>query len=59
MQWADKCARLYKLEPSRREYEKRIRSRVYEVMRDRIPHMSCERLKEKKPDLHKQLYVPI
>jgi hypothetical protein len=59
MQWADKCAELYKLEPSRREYEKEVTSRVYEVMRDRIPHMGLERLKEKNPELHRHLCVPI
>jgi hypothetical protein len=37
MQWADKCAELYGLEPSRREYKKEVRSRVYEVTQDRIP----------------------
>jgi hypothetical protein len=59
MQWADKCAQLYRLEPSRREYEKEVRSRVYEVMQDRIPYMGLERLKEKNPDLYSHLYVPI
>jgi hypothetical protein len=47
MQWADKCGQLYRLEPSRREYEKRIRSRTYEVMRDRIPPMRLETLLKK------------
>ena len=58
MQWADKCGELYRMEPSRHEYEKKVRSRVYEVMQDRIPHMSLERLKEKNPELYRQLYVP-
>jgi pilus assembly protein TadC len=30
---------------------------TYEVMRDRIPHMSYERLKEKNPELYRQLYM--
>ena len=59
MKWADKCAELYKLEPTRREYEKRVRSRTYEVMRDRIPPMRLETLKEKNPELYRQLYAPI
>lgn len=59
MKWADKCAELYRLEPSRREYEKRVRSRTYEVMRDRIPYMGLETLKEKNPDLYQRLiYIP-
>lgn len=55
MKWADKCGELYKLEPSRREYEKEVRSRVYEVMRGRISQMSLERLKEKNPELYEKL----
>ena len=31
MQWADRCGELYRLEPSRHEYEKKVRSRIYEV----------------------------
>lgn len=59
MKFADKCAELYRLEPSRREYEKEVRSRVYEVMRDRIPPMRLETLKEKNPGLYDRLlYVP-
>ena len=37
MRWPDKCAELRRLDPSRREYEKETRSRIYEVMRDKIP----------------------
>jgi hypothetical protein len=58
MQWADKCAQLYRLEPTRYEYSNRIRSRIYEVMRDRIPPMRLETLREKNPDLYRQIYVP-
>ena len=55
MQWTDRCAKLKRLEPSRREYANEVRSRIYEVMRDRIPHMSLERLREKNPDLYETL----
>jgi hypothetical protein len=55
MQWAEKCGELYTLEPSRHEYEKKVRSRVYEVMRDRIPYMSLERLKERNLGLYEKL----
>jgi hypothetical protein len=59
MKWADKCAELYKLEPSRQEYEKRIRSRIHEVIRSspRIPPMRLETLKEKNPKLYKRLSI--
>jgi Primase X len=61
MQWADKCGELYRLEPTRREYSNRVRSRIYEVMQSnpRIANMSLEKLKEKNPELYRQLYVPI
>jgi hypothetical protein len=57
MQWADNCAKLYRLEPSRREYASRVRSRTYEVMRSnpKIPPMRLETLKEKNPGLFKKL----
>ncbi|HEX6253813.1 MAG TPA: hypothetical protein VFZ55_06300 [Nitrososphaera sp.] len=57
MAWADKCSELRSLEPSRREFEKRIQSRLYEVMRDRIPPMRLETLREKNPDLYKRLSI--
>ena len=55
MQWADKCAELQRLDPSRREFAVRIRSRIDEVMRDRIPPMTFETLKEKNRELHEAL----
>ncbi len=55
MQWADKCARLQRLDPSRREFVKEVRSRIYEVKRDRIPPMRLETLKENNLDLYKKL----
>ena len=57
MRWADKCVELYKLEPSRREYEKEVRSRIYEVMQSnpRIPPMRLETWKEKNPELVKTM----
>lgn len=59
MQWADKCDELYRLEPSRRKYEREVWSRIYEVMQSnpRIPPMRLETLKEKNPELYRQLYV--
>ena len=57
MQWADKCAELRRLDPSRREFAARVRSRTYEVMCARISHMSSERLKEKNLELYKKLLV--
>ncbi len=55
MHWADKCAELRRLDPSRREFEHRTRQRIREVERDKIPHMSLDRLKENKPELYKKL----
>jgi hypothetical protein len=55
MQWADKCGEPQRLDPSRLEYEKEVRSRIYEVIRERIPPMRLETLKEKSPVLHKTL----
>lgn len=55
MEWADRCSELRLLEPSRREFEKRIGSRLYEVMESRIPPMRLETLKEKAPGLYRKL----
>ena len=44
MTWADKCAELRRLDPCRREFERRIRSRLHEVT---LPPMRFETLKEK------------
>jgi hypothetical protein len=59
MQWADNCAKLYRFEPSMREFANRVRSRTYKVMRDRIPPMKLETLKEENPELYRQLSVPL
>jgi hypothetical protein len=55
MEWADKCGELRRLEPSRWEFEHKIRSRVYEVMHDRISQMKLSTLKEKNPDLYQKI----
>jgi hypothetical protein len=55
MGWADKCGELKRLEPTRSQYSNRVRSRIYEVMRDRKPWMSLKRLKEKNPRLYETL----
>jgi hypothetical protein len=59
MKWADKCGELYPLEPSRDEYAKRIRYRVKKVMRDMIPPMSFDTLKEENPALAQRLIVEV
>jgi Ribonuclease G/E len=41
-----------RLDPSRREYEKEVKFRTYEVIRDRIPSVRLETLKEKNPKLY-------
>jgi hypothetical protein len=53
--WADKCGEIKRLEPSRREFSVRVRSRIDEVMRDRIPPMRYETLKEENPELYETL----
>lgn len=55
MQWADKCAELKRLEPSRHEFASRLRSRIKEVMQSRVPPMQFETLREKNPDLYRRL----
>jgi hypothetical protein len=57
MSWADKCAELKRLEPSRHEFAARIRSRIYEVIRVRVPPMTFETLKEKCPELYETLRI--
>jgi len=57
MRWPANCAELRRLDPSRREYEKETRSRIYEVMRDKIPSMRLETLKEKNPKLYESLML--
>lgn len=55
MQWADKCAELRRLDQSRREFERRIQSRIYESAQERIPPMRLETLKEKNLGLYEKL----
>jgi hypothetical protein len=55
MKWADKCDEVRRLDPSMREFEKRVYSRIDEVRRNRIWHMKLETLKEKNYDLWKRL----
>jgi hypothetical protein len=55
MQWADKCAELSRLEPSRHEFAIRLRCRIDQVVRDRVPPMTFETLKEKCPELYETL----
>jgi hypothetical protein len=55
MEWVDKCGELRRLDPSRREFEKRVYSRIDQVKQDRIPHMKFDTLKEKNPRLYESL----
>ena len=55
MEWADRCIELRRLDPSRREFSVRVRSRIDEVMRDRIPPMTSDTLKERNQDLYENL----
>lgn len=55
MQWADRCAELRRLDPSRREFANKVRSRTYDVMHDRISQMKFATLKVKNPDLYEVL----
>jgi hypothetical protein len=53
--WADRCAELRRLDPSRREFAHKVRSRTRKVMHDRISQMKLATLKVKNPDLYKKL----
>lgn len=55
MQWADRCAELRSLDPSRREFEKKLESRVEEVMQNRIPPMRWDTLQSENPELAQKL----
>lgn len=55
MSWADKCGELRRLEPSRGEFKHKIRTRVYDVIHDRIPQMRLATLKERNPELYEKL----
>jgi hypothetical protein len=55
MQWADKCAEFQRLDPSRREFSIRIRRRIDEVRRDRVPPMTLDTLKERNRELYGSL----
>jgi hypothetical protein len=55
MQWADKCGELRSLQPSRRDFEHKVRDRTHEVMHTRISQMKLATLKVKYPDLYEIL----
>ena len=57
MNWVNKCNELKRLDPSSREFSVRVRSRIDEVMRDRIPPMTFETLKGKNRQLYELLIV--
>jgi hypothetical protein len=52
---ADKCGELTRLDPSRREFANRVRSRLNGVAQSRIPAMRFDTLKEKNPWLYEIL----
>jgi hypothetical protein len=51
MEWADKCGELRSLQPSRRAYSDRVRTRIQEVVRDRVPPMTWSRFQEMQPEM--------
>jgi len=55
MQWADRCAELRRLEPSRRDFIYKVRSRIREVKNDKISQMKLATLKVKNPELYDKL----
>jgi hypothetical protein len=55
MHWADRCAELRRLHPSRSEFVNRVRSRTYEVAQSGIPPMRFETLNEKNPELWQKI----
>lgn len=55
MEWAYRCNKLRRLDPSPREFEKRVYSRIDQVMRDRVWHMRLDTVREKYPDLYEAL----
>lgn len=57
MQWADRCAELRRLEPSRREFAYKVSSRVREVKRDKISQMKLATLRVKNPQLYGKLTI--
>jgi hypothetical protein len=55
MEWADKCAELRRLDPSRREFERRIYSRIEDVSQERIPNMRLETMRERYPEMYEKI----
>jgi hypothetical protein len=53
--WADRCEELRRLDRSRRELSVRVRSRLDEAMRVRIPPMTLDTMKEKNGELSEAL----
>jgi hypothetical protein len=55
MRWADKCNELEPLNPTYREFERDVRYRIRVVMRDMIPPMSFDKMREENLMLAKKL----
>jgi hypothetical protein len=47
MRWADRYTELRRLDPSRRDFSFRVRSGIDEVLRDRVPPVTLNTLKER------------
>jgi hypothetical protein len=57
MGWADKCAELRPLEPSRHEFENRTWNRVQQSIHDKIPPMRLSTLQERNPELYEEVIL--
>jgi hypothetical protein len=55
IQWADRCDQLRRLEPSRHDFLTRVRGRIEEVMRDKVPPMRPDTLRENSLQLYQTL----
>jgi hypothetical protein len=55
MNWANKCAELRPLQPSYNAYESRVRTRIQEVLRDKVPPMTWAKFQEVQPDIAAEL----
>jgi hypothetical protein len=51
MAWAKNCAKLRPLQPSHSAYSSRVRTRIQEVVRDKIPPMTWAKFQEMQPEI--------
>ncbi|MDQ3873749.1 MAG: hypothetical protein M3258_09095 [Thermoproteota archaeon] len=45
------------MDPSRQEFEYRVRTRIRQVIQGRLPHMGLDRLKEEYSELWKKIML--